>query len=243
MKKIGIILSVLILGISCQKEVKTETSFKKSGEVYDSHYYLDNKEVDENQIDFDNESLFFLLVYGDPDDSTSERMEVRAFTDSLNYLTYGDDHNMYLSFFDQTTRHLADYAESSGAVEDAELTEEVPQWYLDYCQDYVYQEAEANGIASVSTISNALLHKGYSTGPTWWLHNGTGQPWLWIIGYKEQVSSITTAGIYGYHACYNKKFYRNKEFSLWVWGNNRIPFTGAFAHFNDKGNSWFEFHF
>lgn len=240
MKTINLPLLLMMIALmACNKEESLDSqsdSGKKSGD--NIYFYLDGTSVGENEINFDNEDLHFLCVFGEQEDTTSERVEIHAFSDSLDYLDYGDNNNMPLTLFDEITQHLRDTALSSGVIAESESEEAVPDWYTEYQEEYAEQAIEEASLSAA--VVPTYVRKHCYSGPGTFLLP-FGHPWLWAFGYKNDVESYIPYSTYGADMNFDKAFYKDRRWTMWTWGYQNIPLCEIHPFFMNDRNSWLTF--
>jgi len=248
MYKSSIVLLSLfsVLLFSCQKEVMqsdSSTSVSSSENRSDLpevkyEWYLDLKPVKEGTYSPDDEQYFHLTEGVQTEGN--QIFQMHAFSTEQGYIAYGDSKGWRLGLITEMEKHLAAYAERTGADVIAEQTGEVPQWYTDYEQAYVKKMWNFAGVQDRSSI--AMLHKElFSGGSNFPTLPGIGLPIMWP-GWNNQTSAFTPLLIGGVHKVYDRTFYRSRMRTfVGFLGFSRIPFFGPLAGLNNRASSWWSF--
>jgi len=200
-------------------------------------WYLDLKAVKEGTFSPDDEQYFHLTEGVQTEGN--QIFQMHAFSTEQGYIAYGDSKGWRLGLITEMEKHLAAYAERTGADVITEQTGEVPQWYTDYEQAYVKKMWNFAGVQDRTIM--AILHKNFDGGPDTVTLPGIGLPIMWS-GWNNAVSAFTPILFSGVHIIFDKSFYRSR---MRMFGGNiggqRIRFVNNFGGLNNRASSWWSF--
>ncbi len=198
-------------------------------------FYFDNKQVKEGDFDPADPKLF-VDVSGEPDPKVEGGglIKIWAFSSEASYIAWGDIHGLPIACRLEMGRHLAEYAERSGAIQHAEKYGEVPKEYDEYVEKYIAKMGCS--VEKTGERAFAVIYKDNSGGGSAKLFY-TFKSKLWW-SWNNEVSSYFTFGLFNAMTIYNGSFYTNRMATIWNWGWTTYSFPGTpLAWLNDRMTS------
>lgn len=222
--------------VETQQQEEATTANPTITENATYYFELDGKPVEEGAFDMEDESLY-ILVTDRADENEKNVFVIRAFSSREAYVQFGEENDIPIALGLEIEEHLAKYAEESGAIAHEEKTGEVPEFYLQYMNEYL-------GNTGRSAIKRATIFNdncmGTGTGP---LNNA-----FTLIGTKpklsypfnDNVEKFRNApfAVYVLHKVYTKTFFRKKIFQMWLNPTDEICFEGPLADRANRASSW-----
>lgn len=270
MKKLFLFCAVVLLfaATSCHKSVgqedvatTTETGqkalpvkFKINGkEVLESDFFKqllpDQTTLRDNtsQMTAIADKYKVLCEFGRTDADGNEYDIINVFLDNEAYYEYADANGHTKERqADLVIQDLADYAVSSGAIAECEATGSVPKYYTDYMDAKLVAVGFKPSTQSEVKLRSlfTLVYKGCdgsegvsSSFPVF------SHPWLGLIGYNNDISSLVPFGGGSTNIVFDKWFFSKRITSIWAWKPFRTTTfcSGQFIFVNDRATSWISF--
>jgi len=222
-------------------------------------FYLDNRQIDKSKVEnLSKENL--LVEIGDKNNSEDTIIRIRYFSSLEQELNYAKKREIPLEKIFDIEKHLAEYAESSGAIKIYEEKGEIPQKFLDYQSKYIAKnlpkvplkpQSKLFGMIQITSLLTSTApmiqlgffgkdHYGGST-MVFAGHATPFFPWGWSKKISRYHINWGTFIVYGYFALYDKTFYRRKFYHSWNWTRRHVLFNSYYnlSWANDRAKSAF----
>jgi hypothetical protein len=201
-------------------------------------FYIDGKKVPEADVKADSRDRVF-AVFGSKGDPTDRILRLHHFSSDERKLEFADAEGIPLRRCQDSEAHLAQYAESSGAIRAFEETGVVPEAFTRYSALYTAQmfpeSARGPGSAALAFGHYGRDFVGGSSFPL------TGQTPAFVGAWNNAVSRyfvfFSTGIVYGYVTLFDKAFYRDRYYQSWNWNHNTVYFIGSLSWANDRAGS------
>lgn len=205
-------------------------------------YYIDGKTVPESEATAYSQAHFF-GVFGAKDNPKDRIMRIHYFSSEELKLEFADAEDIPLRRCQEAEAHLAEYAESSGAIRAYEATGIVPESFTNYAREYTALH-RPGGVQGAASLSFGHYGKDFFGGSTLIMFGGHTP--AFILGWDNAISRyfvwISPLLVYSYISFWDKTFYRSPRiWSVWNWNHNTVRFQGPYASVNDRASSVFTF--
>lgn len=217
---------VLLISIGCQPQNEVPLPSPQQA----SYTYYFNGSVSASPIDINREDLSVLLV-SEQNAQTKEMVRTfHIYEDAEALYQWAEEHQIPLRRNHAIGQHLAEYAETSGAIREAQQTGTSPKWYEDYAKEYIRRMTGA----SYASRAPGTIFKDFYGGGTWSYatHMSFMPP-----GWNNRTSAYQHYGVYSLTTFYDRSFFRNKMFDHWEYGLKKVRFEGPLAPINDRTSS------
>jgi hypothetical protein len=198
-------------------------------------------------VDFDGElndttKHYFVEVF--PDSSTigaGDLYKIRIFDNYSEYLDYGDSIGLEATLHHEAYSLIGEYGLENNVDSFYLLNDSFPDHFIEY-RDSILQAYLGFDNYSSSKSRNwsaELKDKNFcDSGPTLFTLPYVGLPNLWILGWRNRISSFRGVGVAGLHMVFRKRFYFGHMYTFHVWGFSCIDFGGPLIYLNNNSNSW-----
>jgi len=201
--------------------------------------YIDDKKVSESEVEsYSRDHL--LGVFGAKDDPKDRVLRLHYFSTKDRKLEFADAEDIPLRQCEEAEAHLAQYAESSGAICAFEETGVVPEEFTSYSARYTAQMfPELAQARNAAALSFGHYGKDLVGGPTLLMLGGM-TPYF-ALGWNNVISRyyvyISPLLVWSYIAFFDKAFYHDKFYATWSWNHNTVYFSGPLSYANDRATS------
>ncbi len=208
-----------------------------SGPNLDQEYlfYYNDSLVAKSFLDLDDTTLIVVLTseVARRDSVDYALIRIHGFTNNVEYIKWGEKHNLAVELFLDVESHLANYADTSGAIAYFELYGSIPSWYTDYEEDYL-----DDIFGSIEMRAPTFLRKNCG--------GGNGLPMVKSYAFmppswNNKVQSFEYLGLYGYVGMWDRAFYNIKLFNWFDWGWHRICLEGELERYKNRMSSGVSF--
>jgi hypothetical protein len=218
--------ALFVLG-GCEKDEFTDnpelnelTKTEQSEIQTDYIFFIDDEEATEQEYNTLTKKTNELLLI---QTTVNDKNALYAYTTEAGYIAYGERNGLNLKGELEFSKHMSEYAETSGAITEYEKTGNIPENYTKYEKQY-YERL----------FDKPAGEKGY--GKLCDYHNGGGSYIPFVNGattpalpksWRNRISSVHNAvGVAVYTVpLYNKTWYRDKLITVVV-----TPFPGDRIH-------------
>jgi hypothetical protein len=230
----ALVCAGLVMFNSCEKEdglseIDIENQVKIENEPGDEmSFFIDDLEVQAHDFEISTSNMILVEVIQKTDNLKSNDVvpdvEKRAYSSEENYIAYGKANGLKLEELLSFEKIMSSFAEASGAIDEFEKSNVMPQWYLER-EAFVYDSIFYNvsNFKSSLTLFTTFYDNPYVPGQN---------PGPCIImpkflpfmppGWNDRVSCVELVGIGGGIIIYGKSFYRNKLITIIDWASQRI---------------------
>lgn len=217
----------LLVGIplffaSCKKEKITSNPEVQSEP--EKYYYLNEKEVSENELTYDEANSYVVEFRNKPTGANARGIvnEKRVFTSKEKYIEFGEKFGFKFKELLEFEKIMQEIANQDGLIEEYDKTGILPQWYVErekvvYDSLFnIYPNPKSKQLASafVALYDNYEAQGSSITMAATW----PAMP----AGWNNRVSCIQFFGFAGGVNLFDRTFYRSKLTTIYDWGLYKI---------------------
>ncbi len=172
-------------------------------EKFAYEYYLDDDLVSSTTYSL-SDSTLRVIVEADSIDADSVLIKYLAYTNDEGYIGWGDAHNISLSKVLLIEDHLYHIADSSGVIAIEETYDTVPNWYLEYQEDYIEEVLGSASLLVSTTFYDDNCGGDYSPS----LVKGTTHS-LKPFGWNDRISKLRRLNPAATTIMFNRTWFRD----------------------------------